>query len=105
MYTHISMFRFRDRATLETDRDRIRSALETFPAHIPSIQSSQVVVNCLAQPQVPGSSPLLFCDLVQIVTFASAADLAAYPQDPYHRKLVQKTDELVERVCIIDYKS
>lgn len=105
MYTHISMFRFRSRDNLKTIRAEFKAQLLEFPTHIPSIVDCQVVENTLAQPEVPPESPLLFCDLVQIITFRTAAELAAYPHDPYHMAQVQTTDDLVERVCIVDFKN
>lgn len=104
MYTHISMFRFRDRNDLDSAREQVKARLLEFPAHIPSIADCWVTENILAQPEVPAGSPLLFCDLVQIITFQSAADLAAYPHDSYHMAMVQETDHLLERVCILDFK-
>lgn len=105
MYTHISMFRLRDREKLAVHRNLIREKLLTFPAHIPYIAGYRVLDNCLAQPNVPEGSPLLFCDLIQIVTFRSAGDLAAYPHDPYHMAMVKETDGIMERVCILDFKN
>ncbi len=105
MYKHISMFRFRDRTNLEAVRAEFKAQLLEFPAHIPSIADCQVIENILAQPEVPDAAPLLFCDLVQILSFRTAQELAAYPHDPHHMAQVQATDHLVERVCIIDFKT
>lgn len=103
MYTHVSMFRFHDREHLAAHRDKIRQMLLTFPEHIPEIRSCKVVENCLPQPTVSADSPLLFCDLIQIITFASAEELARYPHNEYHQEMVRTTDDLMERVCILDF--
>lgn len=104
MYTHVSMFRFRSRENLEQTRELIRQRLQEFPAHIPEIRTSRVLDNCMPHPDLPAGGPQLFCDLIQIVTFDSRADLEKYPRDPWHQTMVQETDHLVERVCILDYE-
>lgn len=81
----------------------LQAQLEEFPKHIPSIQSCKLLRNHLAQPPLVPGSPLVFCDLIQIITFSNEADLAAYPHDPYHMAHVRETTHLLERVCIIDY--
>lgn len=103
MYTHISMFRLRDRDNSNAQRNEIRSRLESFPAHIPSIQSSRILENCLPHPKLDSEDAPFFCDLIQIITFATQADLAAYPHDPYHMAMVSETSHMVERVCITDF--
>lgn len=50
MYTHISMFRFRDRNDLDSAREQVKARLLEFPAHIPSIADCWVTENILAQP-------------------------------------------------------
>ncbi len=104
MYTHISLFRFRDRNQMEAHRAEIKARLEAFPAHIPSICTCLVTENCLPQPPVLPAPTLLFCDLVQVLTFETEEALKAYPHDPYHMQLVKETDHLLERVCIVDYQ-
>lgn len=67
------------------------------------IQSSFIFENMLQQPTLDPAGPLVFCDLIQIVTFDTEADLAAYPHDPYHMAKVNETAHLVDRVCIVDF--
>jgi len=105
MYTHISMFRFRDRSKLEEHREEIRQMLLTFPQHIPQICGYQVFDGCLPHPPGKEDTPLLFCDLIQIITFDSLDALTAYPRNPWHQAMVTATDHLMDRVCIMDYRS
>ena len=103
MYTHISMFRFRDRDNLTAQRDKIRSRLESFPAHIPSIQSSRILENCLPHPKLDSEDAPVFCDLVQIITFETQADLAAYPHDSYHITIVNETSHMLQLLYLTDF--
>ena len=103
MYTHISMFRFRDRDDLDAQRNEIRRCLESFPAHIPYIQTYSILENCLPHPKLDSEDAPIFCDLIQIITFTTQADLSAYPHDPYHMAMVRETSHMVERVCITDF--
>ena len=103
MMRHVSVFRFKPEYRTEEIVFRIAEQLRALPEQVPTILESEIGVKPI---QIPPESPdglVQFYDLIQIITFASSEDCAAYPAAEGHIRFVTASGEYMDQVIGIDY--
>lgn len=97
MIVHISLYYLKNPA----EANQVVDALQKVPGENPAIVTSWVGRNLPGPPPMPGMPD--FADVAQVITFASEADAAAYPQSAAHLNLKKATEHLIERVAAADF--
>ena len=97
MIKHISVFTLKNK---EEINDFIEQLNEV--AKCPLIVESEVGINFTPKPEEGLEGPE-FGDVVQIISFNSKEDLAAYPASDEHMKLFKEGPQM-EKVSAIDYE-
>jgi len=106
MIKHISMFSFKGDAggkTKEENINEVRQLLLDLPSQIPFILTNEVGAQIKNTPETGADAPPVY-DLVQIITFETPENAAAYPAHPAHLDLVRRSDAMVEKMAMIDYE-
>ena len=108
MIRHISMFKLLDQPqngkTKEENLVMIREYLNKIPEILPTVVNCQVGVNVSPMPPMPDDAPVMFCDLVQVIDFATPEDSAAYAPSEAHTGLVALSEGVMKKVIGIDYE-
>ena len=97
MIVHISLYYLKN----QEDAGMVIDALKKVPGENPAIVTSWVGRNLPGPPPMPGMPD--FADVAQVITFASEADAAAYPQSAAHDNLKKAAGHLIERVAAADF--
>lgn len=103
MMRHVSVFRLKPEYRTQEVIDQIRQQLEALPEQIPAIQACEIGVKPLAMPTESPDGHVQFYDLIQIITFASPEDCAAYPASEGHMRFLASSNEFMEQVIGIDF--
>lgn len=97
MIVHISLYYLQR----PEDAGQVEAALRKVPEENPAVVTSWVGRNLPGPPPMPGMPD--FADVAQVITFASEADAAAYPQSAAHLNLKEATGHLIKRVSAADF--
>ena len=100
---HVSVFRLKPECRTPEVIEAVASALWELPRQIPTITGCEVGVKPFAMPPESPDGHVRFFDLIQIITFASPEDCAAYPASEGHMRFLASSNEFMEQVIGIDY--
>ena len=103
MMKHVSVFRLKPECRTPEIIAQVERALRALPEKIPAIVSCEIGVKPTEMPPESPDGHVKFYDLIQIITFASPADCAAYPATAGHREFLAATSGYMEQVAAIDY--
>ena len=100
---HVSVFRLKPEYRNPDTIESIRRQLMELPRKIPTITECEIGVK---PPEMPAESPdghVQFYDLIQIISFATPEDCAAYPATRGHQEFLKTSSSFMEQVIGIDY--
>lgn len=97
MFTHISLFYLNDPA----DAPKLEALLNEVPGKNPEIVKSRVGINLTQLPEgVPGPE---FCQVAQVLTFATEEGVRNYPLSKAHQDLLDAGSYMVAKVAAADF--
>ena len=97
MYTHISLFYLKDPA----DTPKLEALLNEVPHKNPEIVKSQVGINLTQLPE--GVHGPEFCQVAQVLTFATEEGVRNYPLSQAHQELLDAGSHMVAKVAAADF--
>lgn len=103
MMRHISMFRVRPEYRTPETIALLEAHLNALPESIPTIISCEIGLKPFPMPTETPDGRVTFYDLVQIITFKTPEDCAAYPASQGHLDFLAFSERYMEQVVGIDY--
>lgn len=100
---HISLFRLKPEFRAPEVVIAIAAQLRALPQKLPTIIECEIGTKPLGGPDGSPDGAVKFYDLVQIITFASEEDCAAYPKTEPHNEFLAFSHPYMEQVDVIDY--
>ena len=100
---HVSVFRLKDEFRTEEVVSLLAAQLRAMPETEPAIIACEIGVKPAAIPSVSPDGHVRFYDLIQIITFASPEDCAAYPGCKGHQDFLAASSQYMDNVAAIDY--
>jgi hypothetical protein len=97
------MFRLKPEYRKEETVSQLTGLLRQLPEQVPTILTSEIGAKPLPMPTESPDGGVQFYDVVQILSFATPEDCAAYPATPGHQRLMAETSEWIAQVAGIDY--
>ncbi len=95
MLRHIVLFKFREETSPERRKDFI-DMLRALPGQIPEVVSGEVGEDTVHRERS--------FDVALVFTFENRAALDAYTPHPKHRRVVEESHRVNEKVCMVDYE-
>lgn len=103
MMRHISVFRVRPEHRTPETIALLEQHLKELPRHVSTITDCEIGVKPFPMPTASPDGNVQFYDLVQIITFATPEDCAAYPASQGHLDFLAFSKPYMEQVVGIDY--
>ena len=103
MMRHVSVFRVKPEYRKEETLEMLRQQLLELPGKIPAITACEIGVKPLEMPTESPDGHVRFFDLIQIITFPTPEDCAAYPASRGHQEFLAESSRYMEEVIGIDY--
>ena len=103
MMRHVSVFRVRPEYRDPERISMLADELRRLPERIPTILQCEVGVKPMAMPTESPDGHVQFYDLIQIISFATPEDCAAYPATAGHQRFLACSAEYMDQVIGIDY--
>jgi len=100
---HVSVFRLKPEYRTPAIIAQVEQALKELPSQVPTITSCEIGVKPFEMPAVSPDGHVQFYDLIQIITFATPEDCAAYPASAGHQQFLASSSKYMEQVIAIDY--
>jgi len=104
MMKHVSVFRLKEEFRRPEIIAQLAEQLRALPGEIPSITNCEIGVKPMAMPTESPDGHVQFYDLIQIITFASPEDCAAYPATKGHQNFLNASSPYMAEVVAIDYE-
>ncbi len=103
MMRHISMFRLLPEYRTPETIALLENRLKVLPEQVPTIRSCEIGVKPFPMPTETPDGHVEFYDLVQIISFETPEDCAAYPASQGHLDFLAFSERYMEQVVGIDY--
>lgn len=103
MMRHVSVFRLKPEYRREEIIRALERQLKELPGKVPAITACEIGVKPLGMPAESPDGHVQFYDLIQIITFATPEDCAAYPASRGHLEFLETSGPYMEQVVGIDY--
>lgn len=103
MMRHISMFRVLPEHRTPNTIALLEARLKALPESVPTIISCEIGVKPFPMPTETPDGHVTFYDLVQIISFETPEDCAAYPASQGHMDFLTFSEPFMEQVVGIGY--
>lgn len=104
MVRHISIFFLKKNENVTAkEKAYVEKLLLQLKQELDDVADYRVGTQCLPVPPTGTAGVPLFGDIVQSIDFTDIRAAESYPQQPGHRRLVEKTQDFVEKVVSIDF--
>lgn len=104
MMKHISVFRLKSEHRNAETVVKIQRQLQELPQKVPFITGCEIGVKPMEMPPESPDGNVQLYDLIQIITFATPEDCAAYPKSQGHQAFLKASSQYMEQVIGIDYQ-
>ena len=103
MMRHVSLFRVKPEHRNPETLESIAQQLRDLPKSVPTIVECEIGLKPFPMPTESPDGHVVFYDIIQIITFASAENCMAYPHAKGHHEFIAASSRYMEQVVGIDY--